>query len=642
MANSEVLIPIPGRLHSVATAGHVAGADEIYDDQLGKNQETLNSESAYLGDDEGQAVIPGFDPETDTVHTKAQVLTTAKKDAAVSNILDKGPSNGMGRVVLKADDDFKTVVESATGGNTIFVIRYDYTLTGDVTIPANCVLEFDGGSINGSYTLSGTETRISWNNIAIFGADISIEGTWIVDVISSKMFSDLSANNALKKVENLNNASIQSIVIIEKESYNYKFLSTDDVEALIETKSNTHYIINGVIEMLKTTRELLSYKVIRVQHGIGINVYYSKNVTISGLSIHGALSDAIYLGSNATGYDHSRNISISDCKLYDCGRQGLSICDGIDVKISRCNIFNIDVNADPGYAIDIEPNSGNDAINNIVISDNIINNAKGIMISRNNDSFVDGKNVTLSNNIVSEYTGYGLRVGYIVSGLRVINNKFIWDDTAKTGEILITPPTTNDSPDRLDHIVANNTFIGKVRIECTVTNCFVYTTSFTFKGSLVGGCLIKLIPGSGNIVLNRTETKSVCTFKNNIVIVTNKDYSGNTVSSTSESVFTVNTQKVCIQGNTIKFDTDAEQLITKGLIYPGESEIIVDSNDYPITVKTNGWGTALPNRINESNYLGSPCVGSTLPSFITGDHIGFEFFDTSNNTIKHWTGSAWV
>ena len=44
MATNETLIPIPGRLHSVATEGHVSGADEIYDDTQQKNQATINSE----------------------------------------------------------------------------------------------------------------------------------------------------------------------------------------------------------------------------------------------------------------------------------------------------------------------------------------------------------------------------------------------------------------------------------------------------------------------------------------------------------------------------------------------------------------------------------------------------------------------
>lgn len=43
MATSENLIPIPGRLHSVATEGHVAGADEIYDDSLAMSQEQINA-----------------------------------------------------------------------------------------------------------------------------------------------------------------------------------------------------------------------------------------------------------------------------------------------------------------------------------------------------------------------------------------------------------------------------------------------------------------------------------------------------------------------------------------------------------------------------------------------------------------------
>lgn len=44
MATNETLIPVPGRLHSIAVEGHVAGADEIYDDSLEKTQSTINSE----------------------------------------------------------------------------------------------------------------------------------------------------------------------------------------------------------------------------------------------------------------------------------------------------------------------------------------------------------------------------------------------------------------------------------------------------------------------------------------------------------------------------------------------------------------------------------------------------------------------
>ena len=44
--------------------------------------------------------------------------------------------------------------------NTIYVVKDDLTLSEDVTIPANCVLEFEGGSIGGNKTLTGANTGI--------------------------------------------------------------------------------------------------------------------------------------------------------------------------------------------------------------------------------------------------------------------------------------------------------------------------------------------------------------------------------------------------------------------------------------------------------------------------------------------------
>ena len=48
--------------------------------------------------------------------------------------------------------------------NTKYVIKYEYTLGDDITVPAGCILEFDGGSIanstGNSYTLTGTVTKV--------------------------------------------------------------------------------------------------------------------------------------------------------------------------------------------------------------------------------------------------------------------------------------------------------------------------------------------------------------------------------------------------------------------------------------------------------------------------------------------------
>ena len=77
------------------------------------------------------------------------------------------PYNGMGRVELPMNivGGVNTLTQSmmptATGGNTVYVIKYDFALTDDVTVPANCVLEFDGGSINGNYTITFNYTELT-------------------------------------------------------------------------------------------------------------------------------------------------------------------------------------------------------------------------------------------------------------------------------------------------------------------------------------------------------------------------------------------------------------------------------------------------------------------------------------------------
>ena len=139
---TEYRSPIPSRLYNSAVGGHVCGAVDIIDDALGLKQSSIN------------------------------------EDVAPMPYNDWNP-NGMGRIILKKTDNFKNVVE-AQSGNTIFIIKYDYTLTGNVTVPANCVLKFDGGSVSGNYTVTGANTGIRAGLVKIFNTDISFSGTWNV------------------------------------------------------------------------------------------------------------------------------------------------------------------------------------------------------------------------------------------------------------------------------------------------------------------------------------------------------------------------------------------------------------------------------------------------------------------------------
>ncbi len=41
---TEIIQPIPARIKNVAIGGHVAGAEDIIDDNLGKTQDEINAE----------------------------------------------------------------------------------------------------------------------------------------------------------------------------------------------------------------------------------------------------------------------------------------------------------------------------------------------------------------------------------------------------------------------------------------------------------------------------------------------------------------------------------------------------------------------------------------------------------------------
>lgn len=85
------------------------------------------------------------------------------------------PFNGMGRVkllkhvvdghnLLYQDDFYKDGPNNTRvpNINTVFEVPYEFELAEDITIPANCILEFDGGSISGTFT-------VDLNNVSLSG-----------------------------------------------------------------------------------------------------------------------------------------------------------------------------------------------------------------------------------------------------------------------------------------------------------------------------------------------------------------------------------------------------------------------------------------------------------------------------------------
>ena len=109
-------------------------------------------------------VINNVDLEGTFIH-KHNITVDDEDIEEVNNVIhlknrkpasETNPNGGMGRIILRKNKSF---AEQLTQENTIYEIRYDFNLDGaEITIPANCVLEFDGGSLsNGNINLNGTD-----------------------------------------------------------------------------------------------------------------------------------------------------------------------------------------------------------------------------------------------------------------------------------------------------------------------------------------------------------------------------------------------------------------------------------------------------------------------------------------------------
>ena len=99
------------------------------------------------------SIAPGSSAD---VNVRVTALTTNPNVPAQYKtiILKKNLVNGVNTLTQE--------MMSAT--NTKYVIKYDYTLAENIVVPANCIFEFDGGSINGNGTnkdtITCTNTRI--------------------------------------------------------------------------------------------------------------------------------------------------------------------------------------------------------------------------------------------------------------------------------------------------------------------------------------------------------------------------------------------------------------------------------------------------------------------------------------------------
>ncbi len=146
-------IKIGGELESMATGKIVAAASAIKDKTRNKTQEVINGD-----------VEQALNFQTSRIDDKPY---------------DPTKPNEMGRKVLSSG---KTFAQQVTDINTIYEIRHDFSVIGSFTMPANCVLLFNGGHLTGSNNavLNGNRTRLEGNfdSLKSVMGNIALGGTY--------------------------------------------------------------------------------------------------------------------------------------------------------------------------------------------------------------------------------------------------------------------------------------------------------------------------------------------------------------------------------------------------------------------------------------------------------------------------------
>ena len=313
--------------------------------------------------------------------------------------------------------------------NTTYIIQYNYNLNGQtITIPENCTLIFQQGSINNG-KIVGNNTIVSAEPIQIFNIDVELNGTWNISESYPEWFgakgNDITDDtNAIQKAINVGNK------IIFRPSHTYIInttkgepYGTGGAYPVALRVSNKIVELNGAtLKMVKSLKK--NYYAILVD---GDNVEIKNGSIIGDLDLWNEITDTngglIAVRSTANAYKNIRihnlhlskgyvtgiiitgNYSNEDIMIYDnivenCGREGIFIENAKNIIINNNIVKNCN-KASTKSGIGCEPFNDNHYIENLTISNNIlINNGWHGIYLFVNGSCLGAKNVVITNNSI--------------------------------------------------------------------------------------------------------------------------------------------------------------------------------------------------------------------------------------------------
>lgn len=298
-----------------------------------------------------------------------------------------------GRVVL---DYSLPLVQQMNRSNIIYEVRNDFDLAGStIRLPSGSIIEFNGGRFyNGLVVGEKMPTKKTYRP-EDFGAGLSddtyaiqsclnicrnvtLEGSYQVSSCFDKK------DNVILSVPSETSLVINGIISLSPvDSPRYSILS-------IKNSKNISITGSGKIIGDKETTNVL-----KGEHGMGISITgESRGITVDGLEISNCFGDAIYIGVEMQDRKclEPSYLSIKNCTLHRCRRQGISIVIGHHIEIDNCNIHHIQGTA-PESAIDIESEYKGHYVHDVSISNSSFNDCVRVLCC--GGANISSKNITV-------------------------------------------------------------------------------------------------------------------------------------------------------------------------------------------------------------------------------------------------------
>ena len=249
--------------------------------------------------------------------------------------------------------------------NTIYVIQHDYDLNGQtITVPENCILKFDGGSLKNGTIVGQNTNIIASPNVIIFD-NIDIHGSWIVkDIYVAWMNipNPLDCKYEVQSILRLQNDSIYQNIYLPDIPLAFTpteedYLEENDGRRLIILSSNTYLHLLNTINV--NGNDLTHYEVIYCsdhkhhitieggmiigdvgnhtyipgsssEWGMAVSMYSSKYVTVKNIICQKCTGDGVYIGGGKESelglFDNAcEDVILQNVKCLYNRRQGLSV-----------------------------------------------------------------------------------------------------------------------------------------------------------------------------------------------------------------------------------------------------------------------------------------------------------------------------